>query len=368
MGGILKVLHVITGLGVGGAENMLASLLLDGAETDAHVVSLIPGGAVAERLLAAGIPVSDMGMRRNRLGPPGIFRLARLIREMRPDVIQGWMYHADLAATMALTLSGRRQDTVLAWGVRCSDMDTRKYSWKLRLVIALCARLSHYPDVVVFNSEAGAAVHRALGYRPLRAEVIDNGIDTGRFHPDAAARAAVRAELHIPGDRPVLAHVARVDPMKDHDCFLAALEKLPDVTALAVGEGTEKLPDRPGLIRLGRRDDVARLLAACDVMISSSAFGEGFSNAIAEGMAVGLPAAATDVGDTRRIVGDTGRVVPPRDPDALAKAIRELIALGPEGRAGLGARARIEREFPLSRPKAEFSKLYRETQALLGLS
>ena len=112
----------------------------------------------------------------------------------------------------------------------------------------------------------------------------------------------MRGELAIPADALVVAHVARADPMKDHVTLLAAMAQLPALRALLIGPGTEKLAEVPNVVRLGRRLDVARLLAASDIVVSSSAFGEGFSNALAEGMSCGLPAVATDVGDAREIL------------------------------------------------------------------
>ena len=139
---------------------------------------------------------------------------------------------------------------------------------------------------------------------------------------------------------------------------------------LAAGAGTETLPERPGLLRLGRRADVPRLYAACDLVVSSSAFGEGFSNALAEGMAAGLPAVATDVGDARRIVGETGRTVPPRDPEALARAVRDLLALPPDDRAAVAAdaRRRIVTHFSLDRSVAAFDALHRGEDPPAGRS
>ena len=199
-----------------------------------------------------------------------------------------------------------------------------------------------------------------LGYRPRRAEVIYNGIDTDRFQPDAAMRAAVRNELGIADDAILLAHVARVDPMKDHESFLAAMARLPGLRAVLVGAGTENLPAAPNTLRLGRRADVARLLAASDIVVSSSAFGEGFSNALAEGMACGLPAVATDVGDAGAIVGDSGLIVPARDPQALAAALRDFAQEPATVRAERGkrARARIVEHFAMAPAVARFAGLY----------
>src|SRR6266511_532993 len=183
-------------------------------------------------------------------------------------------------------------------------------------------------------------MRRTPSRRGRRAEVIANGIDVEQFKPDAPARAAVRSELGIPGEAVVLAHVARVDPMKDHETFLAAMAELPDLRALLIGPFMENLPEAPNVARLGPRTDVARLLAGADIVVSSSAFGEGFSNALAEGMACELPAIATDVGDARDIIGDTGVIVPASAPAALTEAIRTLAREGAGARAERGAKAR----------------------------
>ncbi|MGH6953747.1 MAG: glycosyltransferase, partial [Alphaproteobacteria bacterium] len=330
--------------------------------TTASVVSLAPGGTNRRRLQRAGLEVSDLGMLRPWPSVAAVTDLARRVRAIRPDVVQSWMYHADLMALAALRLVRRRHRPPLVWGVRCSDMDARQYGLRFRLLVGFCSRLSRLPSAVVANSYAGRAVHQDLGFHPRRFEVIANGIDAAQFRPDAQARAEARAELGMAQDAIVLAHVARVDPMKDHATFLAALERLPRVVALAIGKDTERLPALPNLLRLGQRGDMPRLLAASDIAVSSSAFGEGFSNAIAEGMAAGLPVVATDVGDARLIIAETGLVVPARDPERLAAAISRLAGEPPEALRARGtcARQRIEREFPLSRAAESFSHLYRE--------
>ncbi len=360
----LRIMHVITALGIGGAETMLSALVLARAASAPpdRVVSLVSGGANYERLAAAGIPVSGLGMRRGRLDPRAIPRLAKLIEDARPDIVQTWLYHADLLGLLALRFSGRRRLTRLYWGVRCSDMDPRHYGLGLRFTVAAGALLSRLPDGIVANAERGRAWHRQRGYRPRHFAVIDNGVDTDKFRPDASTRSRIRTQLGISADAPVIALPARVDPMKDHATFITALERLPGTLALVIGDGTEYLPERPGLFRLGRRDDVAELLTACDLIVSSSAFGEGFSNAVAEGMACGLIPIATDVGDARRIIGDTGAVVPPRAPDILAAAIASTLEQPELARTQRGrrARTRIVENFSLGRAVAAFGTLYRQ--------
>jgi glycosyltransferase involved in cell wall biosynthesis len=323
------------------------------------VASLLSDGPMGARLAAAGVEVHPLGMTTVWRVMPGLWRLVRLIRTRRPDVVQSWMYHADLASLVALWLSGRRGRTRLFWGVRCSDMDWSRYHWLSRVVARLCALFSPFPDAVTVNSEAGRAWHLRLGYRPRRFVLVDNGLDPARFAPDGAERAAVRAELGIDAAAVVVGAVARVDPMKDYPTLLDAIARVEGATCIAVGRGTEALPPTPGLRGLGERDDVPRLLNAFDIFVSSSAFGEGFSNAVTEAMAAGLPVVATDVGDARRIVGDAGIIVPPRDPRALADAIRALIA-DPERRLELGrrGRARVESHFTLARAVASFDALH----------
>lgn len=357
-----RILHVITDLYVGGAEAMLTRLVVakPGVADQSAVVSLLPDGFFADHLRAAGIPVMELNFRKPFGIVAGMVGLARLIRATKPDVVQGWMYHGDLAALLALILAGRRRSTRLAWNIRCSSLDFAEYGRALRLVVRACAALSSAPDLIIANSAAGMEAHCRLGYRPRRAEVLPNGIDIERYKPDPLARAVVRSELGIPAHTFVLAHVARLDPMKDHQGFLRAMAELPDVHALMVGAGTESLAPASNLHRLGRRDDLPRLLAAADAVVVASAFGEGFSNALAEGMACGLPPIATDVGDAAVIVGDTGAIIPPRDPAALVNAIRALIAESQDQRAERGARARnrIARNFSLEQARQRFAELY----------
>jgi|RhiMethySRZTD1v2_1073278.scaffolds.fasta_scaffold13418_4 glycosyltransferase involved in cell wall biosynthesis len=357
-----RILHVITDLYVGGAETILVRLVTakPGLAEETIIVSLQPDGFLAERLRAAGITVIEHNFRNPVSFFAGMIGLARLIAKMQPDIVQGWMYHGDLAALLALALSGRRGATRLAWNIRCSNLDLSQYGRLLRLVVGACVRLSSFPDLVIANSAAGMEAHRALGYAPRRAEIVPNGIDVDQYKPDAAARAAVRGELGISEDAIVLAHVARLDPMKDHAGFLRVMAKLPEVRALMIGAGTESLPPAANVHRLGRRSDVARLLGAADFVVSSSAFGEGFSNALAEGMACGLPPIATAVGDVPLIVSDAGMVVPPRDPVAFTDAIRALMRESRERRTerGARARARIVESYSLERMQQRFAQIY----------
>jgi len=326
----VKVMHVITDLDVGGAERMLVSYLTAerSLAPNSFVVSLLSGGYFAKWLRQSGLSVHEMKMGRAVGNLLSLFRIALMIRREKPDVIQSWMYHADLVSTVALLLSGRKRQTRLYWGVRCSDMDTSKYRLTLRFAIWVCSWLSWIPDGIIANSFAGMNVHKNLGYNAKNFFVIPNGVDADRFAPNAALRTEVRRELDIPDEAFAIAMVARRDPMKDHETFVKAINLVPGAIGVLPGKGTEELPDQPNLRRLGVREDIERIYAGCDVVCLCSAFGEGFPNVLVEGMAAGLAPIATDVGDCARIVGDVGEIVPPRDVDAFAEALTNLIGLG----------------------------------------
>jgi glycosyltransferase involved in cell wall biosynthesis len=357
-----RVLYIITGLHTGGAEAMLTRVAAGLKERgfDQHVVTLTGRGPHADHLERAGIPVTSVDLRRLLRWLPDILRILCLVRRVRPDVIQGWMYHGDLVAALVHRLVPGRAKRRLFWGVRASNMDDARYARLIRW----CARLSRWPDAVIANSAAGLDFHTARGYRPRRSELISNGIDTERFRPDPVARAQMRREWGMSEDRCVAIHVARVDAMKDHETALKAAGRVPDVTIVMVGEGTNTLKSLDNILPLGMRRDVDRLYPAADVVLSTSAFGEGFSNALAEGMSSGLVPIATDVGDARMIVGNAGVVVPPRDPAGLAAALRaEAASPAAERRErGLRARQRIVDNFTLARAVDSFARLYLETE------
>ena len=366
---MITVLHVITSLGTGGAETMLAKLVArsDRGRFRHVVVSLMDQVALGTRFAALGVPVHTLGMRRGRPDPRGAVRLLRLTRRLAPDVVQTWLLHADLLGTPAALVAR----APLVWNIRSS------FHYGLgSLPSRACAWLSRVPAAVVVNSEAGRAVHAGVGYRPRQWRLIPNGFDLDEFRPDPGARAVVRAELDLPGDAPLVGLVGLFDPLKDHRTFLQAASLLhrrePGVHFVLVGR--DVTPANASLGRLvaageleghahllGERHDLARLTAALDVATSSS-LAESFPSVVGEAMACAVPCVVTDVGDSATIVGDTGRVVPPRDPVALAAAWEEMVRLGPEERAALGrrARARVEARYAIDHVVRQYEELYAE--------
>ena len=352
------IVHIISGLGTGGAETMLVqmSVSLRARGFYQHVIGLSTHDRLAADLKANDIDVTVLGARSLASLPGVMTSLVRTVNRLQPRIIQGWMYHGNLAASFSHFMCRGKQDRELFWNIRASNMDDTRYGQ----LLWLSGLLSRGVDLVVANSEAGAVFHRERGFRPKRMLVISNGINTEKFRPNAQARSQIRAELGIPEGALATIHLARVDPMKDHGSFLAAMEKLPAVVGIMAGAGTEYLPARPNVHALGLRRDTGDLLAAADIVVSTSAFGEGFSNVIAEGMSSGLVPVATEVGDARHIVGDTGRVVAPGDPAAIVQAISEIAELPADRRRqlGLAARDRILTNFTLARVTDAFADLY----------
>jgi glycosyltransferase involved in cell wall biosynthesis len=371
----VKVTHVITGLYAGGAEAMLQKVVAasraDGLEHS--VVSLLGSGIFGEMLRAEGVPVTSLGTRRGISGASALPALLRILRRDRPDVVQGWMYHANLAAGLA----GAVARIPVVWGIHHADVDPRTVKRLTRWTRAASARLSGVlPARIVCCAESARRAHASIGYRDDRMVVIPNGFDLERFRRDPAGGARVRAELSIPAAAGVVTVLARFHPDKDHRTFLDAARRvaaaLPDATFMLAGTyvrwetpALAALVDEHGLrdrVRLlGVRGDVRDLLSATDVLALPSRT-EGFPNVLGEAMSCGVPCATTDVGDAREIVGSTGRIVPPGDGAALGAALLDLLALSPSARAeaGVAARGRIRERYEIRAVARRYAALYEE--------
>ncbi len=279
-----------------------------------------------------------------------------------------------LAVTLKPCLTGAR----IVWGVRASNMDLSRYDWLSSLAYALECRLARFADCIIANSDAGKRYAVANGFPGDKIIVISNGIDTDYFRPNPEERRQVRTEWGIGEDEILVGLVGRLDPMKDHPVFLEAASHIArerqDVRFVCVGGGSADyaaaLKQRAaalGLIKqliwVGSRDDMPAVYSALDISSSSSSYGEGFSNTVAEAMACGVPCVVTDVGDSALIVGNAGSVVPPGDHSALAAAIQCLTDLPLEERRALGeaCRARILSEFSVD-------KLVQRTEQVLDLA
>lgn len=358
----LRIAHVIPSLAVGGAEMALLRLVesLDPERFHSSVFTLGAPGALAPHFRDAGIDVVSAGFRSGLAGFGALGATAHLrhgLRRQNPHVIQGWMYHGNVAAWLGRCLATPR--AALVWGIRQTLTSLDHEPAGTRLAIRLGASLSSRPDKIVSNCARAVGDHVALGYDRSRFVVIPNGFDTQYFRPDARARAEVRAELGIPEEAFVVGLIGRVHPLKGHAFFFAALARLQSagagLHAILVGLGATR--DNPAIVQagvgeveddrchlLGVRADVPKIMAALDVLVSASPWGEGFPNVVAEAMACGVPCVVTDRADSATIVSDTGLVVPPADAPALAEGIAAMQRLSLDTRHALGARARARIE------------------------
>jgi glycosyltransferase involved in cell wall biosynthesis len=370
-----QVLHIITGLNSGGAEMMLFKILssMNRVDFPPAVLSMARScGPIRKRIEALGVPVYSLEMRRGIPTPTAIWHLIRLVRRLQPALIQGWMYHANLMALLVRPFLP--SPTPVLWNIRQSLYDL-KYEKKMTAwVIRLCARLSIKPVQILYNSQVSAAQHETLGYASGKRAVIPNGFDVEIFSPSEEARVQVRQELGLSPTSTLIGLIGRYDPMKDHENFIRATARLsksnPDVHFLLAGNNVDvKNNDLMDLLQnlklinkfhlLGEREDISRLTAALDISTCSS-YGEGFPNVVGEAMACEVPCVVTDVGDSGWVVGDTGLVVPPRDPVAMASAWKELLDMGFEERKVLGAKARkrVITNFSIDKIASQYESLY----------
>lgn len=368
--------HIIVGLDIGGAELMLKRLLESYCVevTCRHtVISLTTIGKVGQQLQALGIDVQALGMRNAFCLPRVLWQLARRIRASHPNIVQTWMYHADLLGGLAARLAGNRS---VIWGIRTTEFTTGG-SRATAAVRKVCAWLSWWvPHSIVCAAEASRRAHVTAGYDAARMVVIPNGFDLPRLVATTDERIALRAWCGFDANNVVVGSLGRFNRDKDQENFVRAAGRLAQQNAqvrfLLVGRDLDAgnieleswitqtgYADR--FVLLGERTDVPVCLAAMDIFCLSSRT-EGFPNVVGEAMAMALPCVVTDVGDAAILVSDTGVVVPKEDFVALALGLSKVLEMTVGARQQLGqqAKSRIHAEFTMERARERFETLYRQ--------
>lgn len=367
----MKVLHVITGLNTGGAEIMLYKLLahMKRSNHQASVISLMDEGTIGRRITDLGISVLALDIHHSLLISKRWGRIGRLVRHFAPDVIQGWMYHGNLAAQMLGWWQGRP----VLWNIRQSLHSFAEEKQSTKAIIRMGAILSRYPQKIIYNAHRSSLQHEAFGYSPNKTVIIANGFDTDLFTPSASAKQALREECKVSSNTILIGLIARYHPVKDHRNFIEAAARLhikyPNVHFVFVGNGISNKNQRlrelieqaqlKNVIHLlGERDDIANITSALDIATSCS-YAEGFSNTIGEAMSCAVPCVVTDVGDSALLVGETGIVIPPKNPNALALAWDNMLQMEKSQlhAQGIKARQQILKHYSLDRVVKDYEKL-----------
>ncbi len=374
---MIRVLHIITDLNAAGAEMMLYKLLygMDRQRFSSVVISLMGKGVLGGRIEKLGIPVYHLDIPKGHVSLSALRHLVTLVRSSHADIIQGWMYHGNLAATIAKMLSSR--DIPVLWNIRQTLYSLDHEKSLARFVIRLSCYFAKGVAGIIYNSNVSALQHEAMGY-PRKARIeFPNGFDTSRFAPSDCARSTLREELGVGENTPIVSMFARYHPMKDHANFLRSaaliLKSRPDTHFFLVGNGVTldnmNLRDlvhasgaEGNFHLLGERQDIARLMAAVDINIVASAWGEGFPNVLGEAMACGVLCVATDIGDSALILGSTGIIVPAGDSQALADGVLSLLGMEKVQRLVLSrqARKRVIDNYAIANITDQYENLYSE--------
>lgn len=372
----LGIIYLTRSLEFGGAERQLVNLAV-GLHEKGHQVAVVvfyPRGPLEKELRDAGVTVHHLD-KRGRWDIFGfLMRFLRLLRSLRPDILHAFL---PLVNCIALLMRSLLPGSHIVKGIRSSNVDLSYYEWLSRLTYWLESRLCRFADLIIINSYAGMEHYTNSGYPAEKMRVIPNGVDHQGFAPDRDARMRVRDEWGVPPETRLIGLVGRFDPLKDHFTFLQAAAliaaEVSSVSFAFIGGGPAKYEAElrkqanalglgSHLVWAGERSDMADVYNALDIAVCSSV-SEGFPNVVAEAMACGVPCVVTDVGDSGRIVGDTGLVVPPRDPGTLAHGWRAMLdQLSAEGEAlGAAARAQIVNKFSIealvSRNEEAFARL-----------
>lgn len=375
---MIKNLHIITDLDTGGAEMMLYKLLsgMSPSRYEPIVITLMNKDTRISRCIEElNVPVYALDMAQGQISFTILLRLLKIIRTKNPDIIQGWMYHGNMAASISRILS--LQKIPVLWNIRHSMHNLKYEKRTTAAIIRAGAIFSKTVTRIIYNSRVGARQHEKLGYSGDRTIVIPNGFDCDRFKPSTSARQILRKNLNVSQDSIIVGSIGRFHPQKDYNNLLSAAgiltKKYMNLHFVLIGRGIEqnnseiaelisqnKLTNRVHL--LGERQDIPEIIAGMDIITSSSSYGEAFPNVIGEAMASGIPCVVTNVGDSAWIVGNSGKVVPPRDAQALATACKELIDAGLSERVRLGkvARQRILDNFSIEKIVARYEELYKQ--------
>ena len=359
----IKVLHVIAGLGNGGAERQLFEML---RKNKSHVLcSLTDTGVYSKSIKKLGINFIELKIKYYISILLKIPKLLKIIKEHDINVIHAWMYNSCLISIILKVLIVNKRISIL-WGIRCSNMNTKYYSLQLKINIFLCNIFSKLADKIIYNSYAGLYYHNRIGFNSKKAMVIQNGIDNKKFRFSSSARKILKKKYNILNEEKVLLCVARVDPMKGHSNLLKAFSIVVKhnrkLKLILIGKDTQKLNKNNNIITLGMIKDIENYYSVADFIILPSLFGEGFSNVLVEGMLCKLFPISSDVGDNKLIVGKTGIIFPSDNIKSIINILEKVANMKQKKISIMSQQAyiRAKSEFNLKKMFNAYKKTYEE--------
>jgi len=373
----MKVLHIITDLDVGGAENMLVSLVteLQKRGIDNQVIGLGNEGSIGEHIRSNGIEVEALGIRPQHLELRKFIKFIRIIKNFNPDIIQTWLYHADFVGSLAGLIAGHR---TIIWGLHHTLSKNSKIKISTAFIGKINSILSHWvPRKIVCCSESAFKAHASIGFEKRKLILIPNGINLSKFKPDPGASHSVRDELGVSQNDHLIGMMARFHPAKDHQLFISSakllLDTLPNVHFVMAGKDISL--ENPVLLDwiiatgkrehfhlLGERADMPRLFSGMDIVTLCSKE-EALPLSLIEAMACGALCIATDVGDCKFILGKGGLCVNPDDEEELFQGWIKLLSLSPDELNNLKESARIwvAEQFDIINVAQKYLDIYKQT-------
>jgi len=370
---VLKVLHCITGLGFGGAQVMLYRFLRGlGEDRKNHeVISLLPPAHFSQEIEKLGVKVTSANFPLGRFNLSGLSKIRSHISQFNPDIIHGWMYHGNIAASVANF--GLAPASRVIWSVHHSLHNLKAESKSTRLLLKVSAPLSKNLGAITYCSKQSEKQHSNLGFASSRKHIIPNGTDIQLYIPRPSARKNLCMLGDIPSGRCVIGNINRNHPMKDQLSLVMAakilIDRGRDIHLVLIGDGHEGSDAAKAAVELDildrftmlpARNDIPLIVPGLDLFVLSSAWGEAFPLSVGEAMSCEVPAVVTRVGDCDWLVGDAGIIVEPKDSVGLAEGIDLFLQMPKSKRYALGraARERIEKLFSLDLYIKSHNELY----------
>jgi len=366
----MKIIHIVTGLGDGGAEHTLFKICKYDIKNKHIVISFKRYGKYFSLLNKLGIKVYCLNA--SFFSIHKFFFLIKLLQSLKPDIVQTWLVHADFIGSIAARLAGIKK---ILWNVRYSNIEIDKSKLTTILIIKVLAKLSYIiPEIIVIVSKKAKKIYESKGYDKRKLKFIPNGYDLSNLKGSEVQKIDFQKKIKIKKQIPLIGYVARYDPLKDHLNLLNALSlirlKGKDFFCILVGSNINKNKILISEIKklrlnncvrlLGPVKNVSKVMNLLDIHVQSSA-SEGFPNVVAEAMVHKTPCVVTNVGDSSYIVGKTGWVVPPNDSVKLAKAIETAFnEIGTKNwnKKCNEARVRIKQKFSLSKMIKSYNKVW----------